>query len=178
MGVGGSYGPYTQSERRDLYHEHAKILLDQGKAYECFCTKDDSQEPLRLRNTSGPKNTFGMKARTPTEDEGAFSLYDGRCRHLTEEERARRKRAGEKYSIRFKVGRAFEIKKSCAHESDSLPVLLRHCQMTWCSARSSHSCMLVSTTLFLSSKTAGPHTTSPVWWTTITCVSRMSYVER
>ena len=38
--VGGPYGPYRQTERRDLYTEHAQILVDGGKAYPCFCTPE------------------------------------------------------------------------------------------------------------------------------------------
>jgi glutamyl-tRNA synthetase len=38
--VGGSCGPYVQSERTDLYKEHAQKLIDGGHAYRCFCTSD------------------------------------------------------------------------------------------------------------------------------------------
>ena len=38
--VGGAYGPYRQSERRDIYQAHVKTLIDSGQAYYCFCTAD------------------------------------------------------------------------------------------------------------------------------------------
>ena len=41
--VGGPYAPYRQSERLGIYREHAERLLDQGKAYLCFCTEQDLQ---------------------------------------------------------------------------------------------------------------------------------------
>src|SRR5216117_1059972 len=39
--VGGSYGPYFQSQRRELYREHADRLLAAGAAYPCFCTPQE-----------------------------------------------------------------------------------------------------------------------------------------
>ena len=38
--VGGDYGPYVQSERKDLYKPYAEQLVKEGKAYYCFCTKE------------------------------------------------------------------------------------------------------------------------------------------
>ena len=38
--VGGPYGPYRQSERTEIYREHAKQLVDGGHAYPCFCTSE------------------------------------------------------------------------------------------------------------------------------------------
>src|SRR5437764_9608978 len=37
-GIGGDYGPYVQTERRELYVDHAMKLVAMGKAYRCFCT--------------------------------------------------------------------------------------------------------------------------------------------
>ena len=56
-------------------------------AYECFCSVEDL-----------------AAARVAWKGEGAYFNYDGRCRHLTDEERARRKKAGHKYVVRWKVG--------------------------------------------------------------------------
>src|SRR6266852_7401139 len=42
--VGGSYGPYRQSDRLDIYREHAERLLQEGKAYLCFCTEEELQK--------------------------------------------------------------------------------------------------------------------------------------
>ena len=39
-GVGGPYGPYRQSERREIYQEYAHKLLDSGNAFCCFCTPE------------------------------------------------------------------------------------------------------------------------------------------
>src|SRR5271168_2093566 len=39
--VGGPYAPYRQSERSEIYREHAGRLLNEGKAYLCFCTEED-----------------------------------------------------------------------------------------------------------------------------------------
>ena len=38
--VGGNYGPYVQSERKEIYHEYAKKLIELGGAYYCFCSKE------------------------------------------------------------------------------------------------------------------------------------------
>jgi hypothetical protein len=103
-----------QSERRDLYNQHLSTLLEvclsiqlpryrssvsssvssqtfpqNDKAYHCFCSPDELSE---IRKAQQAKK--------------ATASYDGRCRHLTEEDVARRKRAGHKFVVRFKVGRA------------------------------------------------------------------------
>ncbi|KAG7562949.1 hypothetical protein FFLO_01639 [Filobasidium floriforme] len=84
-GRGGDVGPYIQSERRDLYNQHLSTLLDNDKAYHCFCSPDELSE---IRKAQQAKK--------------ATASYDGRCRHLTEEDVARRKRAGHKFVVRFK----------------------------------------------------------------------------
>lgn len=76
----------TQSERLDLYQHHVKYLLEHDKAYECFCTPDEL-----------------LSIRVSLHQQGQRHTYDGRCRHLSEEERGRRKRAGQKHVVRFKV---------------------------------------------------------------------------
>ena len=42
--VGGPYAPYRQSDRLEIYREHAERLLSEGKAYLCFCTEEDLQK--------------------------------------------------------------------------------------------------------------------------------------
>ena len=42
--VGGEYGPYRQTERRDIYAKYARQLVESGKAYYCFCTHDENKE--------------------------------------------------------------------------------------------------------------------------------------
>ena len=38
--VGGTYGPYRQTERREIYHQHAQLLVEKGYAFPCFCTPE------------------------------------------------------------------------------------------------------------------------------------------
>lgn len=85
VGAGGSYGPYTQSERIDIYQHYTKELLSRDEAYECFCSPTEL-EAIKLSLTQ----------------QGFKHSYDGRCRHLTEEEVARRQRAGQKFVVRYK----------------------------------------------------------------------------
>jgi len=69
-GAGGSVGPYTQSERTELYRAHAQRLLDSGAAYRCFCSR------VRLDMLRRQAASRGEKPR-----------YDNRCRHLSESKR-------------------------------------------------------------------------------------------
>ena len=84
----GNYGPYKQSERKDIYQAFAKYLLEQGKAYPCFCTPEDL-DAIR-------KKQEGAKVRT-----GYYGVW-AKCRNLTVEESAQRIENGEPYIIRFK----------------------------------------------------------------------------
>jgi len=84
--VGGNYGPYRQTERREIYLEHAKILIEKGAAFPCFCT------PERLAQVRQEQQQRKEKPR-----------YDGLCRRLDAAEAARRIASGEKYVIRFKM---------------------------------------------------------------------------
>jgi glutamyl-tRNA synthetase len=84
--VGGPYGPYRQTERRDIYLEHAKALVDKGFAYPCFCTSDRLERVRREQ----------LKSKLP-------SHYDGTCRRLTPEEASHRVASGERHVIRFKI---------------------------------------------------------------------------
>ena len=80
----GEYGPYRQSERIPLYQQEAARLLDEGKAYKCFCTKEElDAERERARAEKRPPR------------------YNGKCRDLTPEEIAAKGDAP--YSIRFKI---------------------------------------------------------------------------
>ncbi len=84
--VGGAYGPYVQSQRLPIYKEHAKILLDLGAAYYCYCT------PERLEQMRKEQQARGEPTR-----------YDRRCRYYTPEERAAHERAGEPHVVRLAV---------------------------------------------------------------------------
>jgi len=84
--VGGETGPYRQSERFHLYGDYARKLIEDGKAYYCFCTRD-RLDKLRERQKA-MKQAPG---------------YDGHCRSLTPEEIAAKLEAGEEYVIRLKM---------------------------------------------------------------------------
>ena len=84
--IGGPYGPYRQSERKNIYLEHAKRLIEVGHAYYCFCS------PERLHNIRQEQ----MKLKLPVR-------YDGTCRRLNPEEAMARVSAGESHVIRFKM---------------------------------------------------------------------------
>jgi len=83
---GGAFGPYRQTERREIYRTHAWELVEQGSAFPCFCT------PERLG-----------KVRQEQLARKENPRYDGTCRDLDPEEARRRIAAGEKYVIRFKM---------------------------------------------------------------------------
>lgn len=80
--LGGEFGPYVQSERKDLYKPYAEQLVRDGKAYYCFCTKE------RLESI---------------HEDGSFGGYDRHCRDLPKEEVQRLLDAGTPYVIRQRV---------------------------------------------------------------------------
>ena len=85
--VGGDFGPYSQTERLDLYKQTAERLLAEGKAYPCFCTPEQlaaDREAAQARKDP-------------------FQGYQRRCRDLTPEEAQARIDAGEPYVLRIKV---------------------------------------------------------------------------
>ena len=85
--VGGDYGPYAQTERLDLYKQAAQKLWDEGKAYPCFCTKEQ----------------LDADRKAAQERKDPFQGYQRRCRDLDPEEARRRIEAGEPYVLRIKV---------------------------------------------------------------------------
>ncbi len=87
--VGGPYGPYTQSERFDIYPKYAQILLDKGFAYECFCTPEE----LEAEKAEASKNKKPY-------------VYTKRCESLTEEEKEKYRQEGRKPAIRFNIAKA------------------------------------------------------------------------
>ena len=84
--VGGPCGPYRQSERLDIYQQHARQLVEAGHAYHCFCTAERLTE-LRAEQSRN-KQPLG---------------YDGHCRHLPAEEVERQLAAGASHVIRMRV---------------------------------------------------------------------------
>ena len=89
----GEYGPYIQSERLDIYQQYIKELLDSGKAYYCFCTKERLDE-----------------VREKQKEAGETPRYDGHCRDLTQEEIDAKIAAGEPYVIRLRLPENHVIK--------------------------------------------------------------------
>ena len=84
----GNYGPYKQSLRKDIYQAYAKYLLEQGKAYPCFCTTEELDETRKKQEAA--------KVRT-----GYYGVW-AKCRNYNVEEAAEKIKNGEKYVIRFK----------------------------------------------------------------------------
>jgi glutamyl-tRNA synthetase len=82
----GTCGPYIQSQRLNIYREHALKLIEKEKAYHCFCTAERLEEVRKkqLANKLSP-------------------AYDRQCRNLSREEAEKRIAKGEKYVIRMKV---------------------------------------------------------------------------
>lgn len=84
--LGGKYGPYIQTERLEIYREHAAKLLKSGKAYRCFCS------PERL-----------TEMRTAQEAAKKPPRYDRLCRSISPEESEKRSESGEPFVIRQKM---------------------------------------------------------------------------
>ena len=85
----GAYGPYTQSQRADIYHVVAKYLVEQGLAYPCFCT---SEELTDLRTTQEKDGALIT---------GYFGKY-AKCRDLTLEQIEENLKANKSYVLRFR----------------------------------------------------------------------------
>lgn len=84
--VGGEYGPYTQSERKDIYEKYGKELVSKGEAYYCFC---DSERLEKMRAEQQAK-------KEPPR-------YDRCCRDLAPEEINKKINSGARYVIRQKM---------------------------------------------------------------------------
>lgn len=80
--VGGDHGPYVQSERKEIYMEYAKKLVDLGHAYYCFCTKERLEQ---------------------LHEEDAVGGYDRHCRNLSKEEVEKNLASGIPFVIRQKM---------------------------------------------------------------------------
>ena len=89
----GQYGPYIQSERLDIYKKYIQELLDSGKAYYCFCSKERLDE-----------------VREKQKEAGETPKYDGHCKNLSKEEVEAKIAAGEEYVIRLKLPENHVIK--------------------------------------------------------------------
>lgn len=86
--VGGDFGPYIQSERRNIYKEYAERLVELGGAYYCFCDKERLDD-LRAKQEAAK----------------VMPKYDGHCAKLSKEEIEEKIKAGVPYVIRQKIPR-------------------------------------------------------------------------
>jgi glutamyl-tRNA synthetase/nondiscriminating glutamyl-tRNA synthetase len=84
--VGGAYGPYRQSDRLEIYRAHAERLLNEHKAYLCFCTEEELQ-----------------KERDRATAEHRQPIYSGKCRAIDPAEAQRRRVNNEPCAIRLRI---------------------------------------------------------------------------
>ena len=84
----GDYGPYIQSERKEIYHAYAKYLVEKGLAYPCFCSKESLDETRKIQELN-------------KERIGYYGSY-ARCRTLSIDEAYEKIKNGEEFVVRFK----------------------------------------------------------------------------
>jgi len=84
--VGGAYGPYRQSDRLEIYREHAERLLKEHKAYLCFCSEEELQ-----------------REREKATAEHRQPIYSGKCRSIDPAEAELRRAARESCAIRLRI---------------------------------------------------------------------------
>lgn len=94
--VVGNYGPYIQSERKEIYHTFIKYLIEIGRAYPCFCTKEELDEMRKVQESS--KRRIGYY--------GRYAV----CRRLNIDEAIEKIKSGIPYVIRFKSEGDFDNK--------------------------------------------------------------------
>lgn len=92
----GEYGPYIQSERKEIYHAYIKRLIEIGRAYPCFCTREELNE-MRQKQEERKKRT------------GYYGSY-AKCRKLSVEEQVEKIKANTPYVIRFRSNGDFDNK--------------------------------------------------------------------
>ncbi len=85
-GEGGPHAPYRQSERLEIYRRHTDELLEEGKAYRCFCTPQELEAEREL----------AAKEHRP-------QVYSGKCRNLGRDESEARAAAGELFAVRLQI---------------------------------------------------------------------------
>ncbi len=113
--IGGPYTSYRQSDRLDIYREHAERLLSEGKAYLCFCSQEELEQD-----------------RDAAMAEGRSPLYPGTCRSIDPAEAQRRRACGEPAAIRLRIPehpiRFHDIVRGAVefpNEAVSDPIILR-----------------------------------------------------
>jgi len=82
----GKHKPYFQMQRQKLYSKCAEELVQDGKAYRCYCLLEELEEMRRK----------ALEEKRPPK-------YNGRCRNLTPEDEERYRKEGRKYVVRFKT---------------------------------------------------------------------------
>ena len=95
----GIYGPYKQSERKDIYQAYAKQLVEEGLAYPCFCSEEELERIRESQEGEDIKGYYGEYAA---------------CRKLSFEEISSKILAGEKWTLRLKSPGS--IDKKCVFE--------------------------------------------------------------
>lgn len=95
----GIYGPYKQSERKDIYQAYAKQLVEEGLAYPCFCSEEELERIRESQEGEDIKGYYGEYAA---------------CRNLSFEEISKKIAAGEKWTLRLKSPGS--IDKKCVFE--------------------------------------------------------------
>lgn len=83
---GGDSGPYRQSERTEIYRQHAGMLLEKGHAYRCFCTPERLNEVRQQRMA-----------------DGCATLYDGHCQKLSPEQVTELENRGTPHTVRLNI---------------------------------------------------------------------------
>jgi glutamyl-tRNA synthetase len=86
--IGGPFGPYRQSERKEIYQKYAQQLVDEGKAYYCFCTPEHLNQ-----------------VRVEQQKTKISHHYDGTCRLLSKNEVKQQVEKGDPYVIRFSAAK-------------------------------------------------------------------------
>lgn len=101
----GEFGPYRQSQRKELYRQHIQKLLEEGKAYYCFCSPEELEAQKQYLMSIG---------KAP--------IYNGKCRDLTKSQTEEYIKEGRSYVIRFKTPKQKIIFHDLVHgkiETDS-----------------------------------------------------------
>ncbi len=83
----GAYGPYTQSHRRAIYRAYARKLVEEGKAYPCFCTPEDLESIRNAQENEDIKGYYGSYAK---------------CRDLSDDEIIEKINSGIPYTVRLR----------------------------------------------------------------------------
>lgn len=109
--VGGPHGPYRQSERAEIYAQHAGTLIKSGHAYRCFCPKHRLD---RLRESA-------QKLHPPS-----MASYDRKCVNLTPEEVETKIRDGEEFVVRFKAPTSYPEFYDLLHGKLNLQTQVNH----------------------------------------------------